>query len=144
MSRGLLADIPAAFAAHPRWNTGGNQIGVPRLSTESGYLLTAVALVCTTSSPYMQFFMQASVAEKGIHGGDYIYEQLDVYSGTIFAVLIASFVIIATGATLFLNHHPVQTAIDAAFALKASGSNGPRHFSISSCCSSWESAMAAR
>src|SRR5205807_9976522 len=45
-------------------------------------------------------------------------EKLDVYSGTIFAVLIAGFVIVTTGATLFPNH-PVQTAIDAAFSLKA-------------------------
>ena len=119
MSLGFLAYIPAAFAAHPIWNTVGKQIVLPPLSTESGYLLTAVALVGTTISPYMQFFVQSSVADKGIPAGDYVYEQLDVYSGTIFAVLIACFVIVATGATLFTNHHPVQTAIDAAFALKA-------------------------
>ena len=119
MSLGFLAYIPAAFSAHPVWNNVGRQIVVPPLSTESGYLLTAVALVGTTISPYMQFFVQSSVADKGIPAGEYGYEQLDVYSGTIFAVLIACFVIIATGATLFVNHHPVQTAIDAAFALKA-------------------------
>src|SRR5205085_1975697 len=119
MSLGFLAYIPAAFAAHPAWSDVGKQIILPPLSTESGYLLTAVALVGTTISPYMQFFVQSSVADKGIHAGDYIYEQLDVYSGTVFAVLIASFVIIATGATLFLSHHAVQTVADAAFALKA-------------------------
>src|SRR5690349_13656865 len=118
MSLGFLAYIPAAFAAHPAWSNVGKQLVLPSLSSDSGYLLTAVALVGTTISPYMQFFVQSSVADKGIHAGDYIYEQVDVYSGTIFAVLIACFVIIATGATLFLNHHPVQTAIDAAFALK--------------------------
>jgi len=118
MSLGFLAYIPAAFAAHPVWSNVGKEVVLPSLSTESGYLLTAVALVGTTISPYMQFFVQSSVADKGISAGDYGYEQLDVYSGTVFAVLIASFVIITTGATLFLNHHPVQTAIDAAFALK--------------------------
>src|SRR5207302_2003167 len=85
----------------------------------SGYLLTAVALVGTTISPYMQFFVQSSVADKGIHTGDYVYEQLDIYSGTAFAMLIAGFVVIATGATLFVHHHTVQTAIDAAFSLEA-------------------------
>jgi NRAMP (natural resistance-associated macrophage protein)-like metal ion transporter len=119
MSLGFLAYIPAAFAAHPIWNNVGKEIILPPLSTESGYLLTAVALVGTTISPYMQFFVQSSVADKGIPAGEYVYEQLDVYSGTIFAIIIASFVIVATGATLFSNHHPVQTAIDAAFALKA-------------------------
>src|SRR5689334_17488140 len=75
MSLGFLAYIPAAFAAHPVWSNVGKQIVVPPLSTESGYLLTAVALIGTTISPYMQFFVQSSVADKGIHAGEYIYEQ---------------------------------------------------------------------
>ena len=118
MSLGFLAYIPAAFAAHPLWGNVGHQIFLPHLDTSSGYLLTAVALVGTTISPYMQFFVQSSVADKGIHAGEYVYEQLDVYSGTIFAVLIAGFVVVATGATLYPNH-PVQTAIDAALSLRA-------------------------
>ncbi len=118
MSLGFLAYIPAAFAAHPNWGNISQQLVVPHLSTDSGYLLTAVALVGTTISPYMQFFVQSSVADKGIHASDYIYERLDIYSGTIFAIVIAGFVIVTTGATLFPNH-PVNTAIDAAFALQA-------------------------
>ncbi len=117
MSLGFLAYIPAAFAAHPIWSNVGQQIFLPHLDTSSGYLLTAVALVGTTISPYMQFFVQSSVADKGIHASEYIYEQLDVYSGTIFAVLIAGFVVIATGATLY-PRHPIQTAIDAALSLR--------------------------
>ena len=123
MSLGFLAYIPAAFAAHPVWSDVGRQVIFPHLSTDSGYLLTTVALVGTTISPYMQFFVQSSVADKGIHGGEYIYEQLDIYSGTVFAMIIAAFVIIATGATLFPVHHMVQTALDAAFALKAFAGN---------------------
>ena len=123
MSLGFLAYIPAAFAAHPAWSDVGRQVILPHLSTDSGYLLTAVALVGTTISPYMQFFVQSSVADKGIHAGEYIYEQLDIYSGTIFAMIIAGFVVIATGATLFPVHHIVQTALDAAFALKAFAGN---------------------
>src|SRR5581483_9132132 len=91
---------------------------LPHLSTSSGYLLTAVALVGTTISPYMQFFVQSSVADKGIHAGDYFYEKLEIYSSTVFAMLIAGFVVIATGATLFPAHRTVQTAQDAAFALE--------------------------
>ena len=117
MSLGFLAYIPAAFAAHPVWSNVGLHIIFPHLDTSSGYLLTAVALVGTTISPYMQFYVQSSVADKGIHAGEYIFEQIDVYSGTIFAVLIAGFVVVATGATLYPNH-PVQNAIDAALSLK--------------------------
>src|SRR5207248_2390409 len=95
ISLGFLAYIPAAFAAHPSWSTIGRQVILPHLDTSSGYLIAAVALVGTTISPYMQFFVQSSVADKGIHASEYVYEQLDVYSSTVFAVFIAGFVLIA-------------------------------------------------
>jgi len=121
MSLGFLAYIPAAFAAHPSWSVVGRGLILPHLDTSSGYLLTAVALVGTTISPYMQFFIQSSVADKGIHSGEYIYEKLDVFSGTIFAVIIACFVIIASAAALYQGHPLPQsiTAIDAAQALRS-------------------------
>jgi NRAMP (natural resistance-associated macrophage protein)-like metal ion transporter len=117
MSLGFLAYVPAAFAAHPSWSEVGRQLVIPPLNSDPGYLLTAVALVGTTISPYMQFFVQSSVADKGIHAGDYFYEQLDIYSGTVFAMLIAGFVVVATGATLYPVHHAVSTALDAALSL---------------------------
>ena len=121
MSLGFLAYIPAAFAAHPSWSEVGRELIFPHIDTSSGYLLTAVALVGTTISPYMQFFVQSSVADKGIQSGEYAYEQLDVYSGTIFAVVIACFVIIASAAALYKGHPlpmPIA-AIDAAQALRS-------------------------
>ena len=118
MSLGFLAYIPAAFYARPNWGEVAQRVVLPHLSTQSGYLLTAVALVGTTISPYMQFFVQSSVAEKGIPTSEYAYERLDVYSGTLFAIIIAAFVIIATGASLY-PHQTVQTALDAALALKS-------------------------
>jgi NRAMP (natural resistance-associated macrophage protein)-like metal ion transporter len=117
MSLGFLAYIPAAFAAHPAWGEIGRQIVLPPLSTDPGYLLTAVALVGTTISPYMQFFVQSSVADKGIHAGEYFYEQVDIYSGTIFAMLVAGFVVIVTGTALY-PHHPADTVQIAASALE--------------------------
>ena len=119
MSLGFLAYIPAAFAAHPDWAEVGHSIIAPHFSTDSAYLLAVVALVGTTISPYMQFFVQSSVADKGIPADEYKYEQLDIYSGTIFAVAIAMFVVIATGATLYVTHHTVTTALDAALALSS-------------------------
>src|SRR6184192_4311536 len=86
MSLGFLAYIPAAFAAHPSWGEVGRELIFPHVDTSSGYLLTAVALVGTTISPYMQFFVQSSVADKGIRASDYNYEKLDIYSGTVFAM----------------------------------------------------------
>src|SRR5207245_5250608 len=118
MSLGFLAYIPAAFASHPDWREVGHDLILPSLNTSSAYLLTAVALVGTTISPYLQFFVQSSVADKGIHSGDYIYEQLDVFSGTIFAVIIACFVIIASAAALYWGH-PLPQSITAIYPAQA-------------------------
>ncbi len=123
MSLGFLAYIPAAFAAHPDWGLVGHQLIAPQVSGNTaymgGYLLLAVSLVGTTISPYMQFFVQSSVADKGISAAEYGYEKVELYAGTIFAVLIACFVIIASGAT----GKPISNAIDAASALRSFAGN---------------------
>lgn len=118
MSLGFLAYIPAAFASHPDWFSVVKLTVLPRLSIDANYWPTTAALVGTTLSPYMLFYIQSAVADKGIHADEYVYEQVDVYSGTIFANIISAFIIIATGATLFIRHLSVNTAIDAAFALR--------------------------
>jgi NRAMP (natural resistance-associated macrophage protein)-like metal ion transporter len=119
ISLGFLAYIPAAFAAHPDWHQVFKQTVAPQLNMDANYWPTAAALVGTTLSPYMLFYIQSAVADKGIHAGEYIYEQIDVYSSTIFSNIISAFMIIATGATLFFSHQAVTTAADAAFALRA-------------------------
>src|SRR5713226_4758777 len=117
MSLGFLAYIPAAFAAHPDWSTVGQQLVLPQVSAGGGYLFAVVTLIGTTISPYMQFFVQSSVADKGIHAGEYVYEKIELYSGTIFSILIAAFVIIATGAALY--PHAINNVLEAAMALRA-------------------------
>ena len=119
ISLGFLAYIPAAFAAHPNWQMVGQQSIAPQFGIDPNYWPTTAALVGTTLSPYMLFYVQSAVADKGIHVGEYIFEQIDVYSSTIFANIISAFMIIATGATLFFAHQVVATAADAAFALRA-------------------------
>ena len=119
ISLGFLAYIPAAFAAHPNWQMVGKQTILPLFNMDSSYWPTTAALVGTTLSPYMLFYIQSAVADKGIQASEYVYEKVDVYSSTIFANIISAFMIIATGATLFFSHTPVNTAADAAFALRA-------------------------
>lgn len=119
ISLGFLAYIPAAFAAHPNWHMVAQQTIAPQLNIDANYWPTTAALVGTTLSPYMLFYIQSAVADKGIRADEYVYEEVDVYSSTIFANIISAFMIIATGATLFLAHHQVTTAADAAFALRA-------------------------
>jgi len=119
ISLGFLAYIPAAFSAHPDWHMVARQTIFPMFNMDADYWPTTVALVGTTLSPYMLFYVQSAVADKGIHAGEYIYEQIDVYSSTLFANIISAFMIITTGATLFVARTQVSTALDAALALHA-------------------------
>jgi Mn2+/Fe2+ NRAMP family transporter len=119
ISLGFLAYIPAAFSARPDWHMVARQTIFPMFNMDANYWPTTVALVGTTLSPYMLFYVQSAVADKGIHAGEYIYEQVDVYSSTLFANIISAFMIITTGATLFVAHTRVSTALDAALALHA-------------------------
>ena len=119
ISLGFLAYIPAAFAAHPNWHMVAQQTIHPMLNMDANYWPTTAALVGTTLSPYMLFYVQSAVADKGIQASEYIYEQVDVFSSTLFANIISAFMIIATGATLFFAHRAVTTVADAAFALQA-------------------------
>jgi Mn2+/Fe2+ NRAMP family transporter len=119
ISLGFLAYIPAAFAAHPNWQMVGQQFVAPHLNIDANYWPTTAALVGTTLSPYMLFYIQSAVADKGIRADEYVYEKVDVYSSTIFSNIISAFMIIATGATLFVAHETINTAADAAFALRA-------------------------
>ena len=90
----------------------------PRFDFTSAYLFTFVAIVGTTISPYMQVFVQSSVVEKGVTAEDYPLTRLDVWVGTVFAVTIVFFIVISTAATLYVRGEHVETAAQAAQALK--------------------------
>jgi Mn2+/Fe2+ NRAMP family transporter len=117
MSLAFLAYIPAVFLAHPDWHEVLHHAVFPTLHNDNGYMLALVALIGTTISPYMQFYLQSAIVDKGVHLREYVYSQIEVYGGTIFSVIIAACIVITTAATLY-PHHTVQTAIDAAFSLK--------------------------
>lgn len=108
----------AAILAKPDWLEVGKHLALPTFQLDSGYLLLFVATVGTTLTPYMQLYIQSAVAERGLGPEGYKRERIDAYVGAIFADLIAAFIVIATGATLFIRHIDVQTAQDAAMALE--------------------------
>jgi NRAMP (natural resistance-associated macrophage protein)-like metal ion transporter len=114
----FFAYIAAAFLAQPDWFDVLSQIirPVPRL--EIGYLQLLVALIGTTISPYMQLYVQSSVVEKGVTHDEYRYTRVDVWAGTLFAGIVAAFIIIATAATLYPRGITISTAADAAAALE--------------------------
>jgi Mn2+/Fe2+ NRAMP family transporter len=114
----FFAYIAAAFLARPDWREVFYQTIRPRARLEVGYLQLLIALIGTTISPYMQLYIQSSVAEKGVTPDEYRYTRFDVWAGTIFAGVVASFIIIATAATLHPRAITIETAADAAVALE--------------------------
>jgi Mn2+/Fe2+ NRAMP family transporter len=118
LSFAFLAYIAAAFLARPDWSDVLAQTVQPHLRPEVGYLYVLIALIGTTISPYMQLYVQSSVVEKGVTPADYRYTRFDVIIGTLFAGIVAAFIIIATAATLFPRGIGVETAADAARALE--------------------------
>ena len=109
----------AAILAHPHWGSVGKAVVAPHIQLSSGYLFLFIATAGTTITPFMQLYVQSAVVERGIGPDDLRAEQIEVASGSIFANLVAGFIIIATGATLFVHgDHTVNSAADAARALK--------------------------
>ena len=109
----------AAILAHPKWGDVGKAIVTPHFQLSSGYLFLFIATAGTTITPFMQLYVQSAVVERGIGTDELRAERVEVASGSIFANLVASFIIIATGATLYVHgHRTVNDAADAARALK--------------------------
>ena len=118
MTIGFFAYPIAAILARPDWGDVGHSIVAPHLQYNSAYLFLFIATAGTTITPFMQLYVQSAVVEKGIGPEQLNAERVEVVSGSIFANLIAMFIIIATGATLFVHgEHNVNSAADAAKAL---------------------------
>src|SRR6266436_5421168 len=118
MSLVFIGYIVSAFMAHPDWGTIAHELIRPKINLTPGYLFTIVAVIGTTISPYMQVFIQSSVVEKGVRAENYRLTRADVWIGTVFAILIVFFIVVSTAATLNVRGEHVETAAQAAEALK--------------------------
>lgn len=95
-----LSYVVSAFNVHPDWGAVAHATLVPQFSHDSGFLVTVVGLIGTTISPYMQFFLQSAVVEKGARARDLGNVRLDLIVGSILGIAIAGFMIIANAATI--------------------------------------------
>jgi NRAMP (natural resistance-associated macrophage protein)-like metal ion transporter len=108
----------AAILAHPHWGDVGKAIVVPHLHSSSAFIVLLIALAGTTITPYMQLYLQSAVVERGVREEELPREEREAVAGAVFANLVASFIIIATGATLFTHGiHDISSAAEAARAL---------------------------
>jgi Mn2+/Fe2+ NRAMP family transporter len=112
----------AGLLAHPDWAHALRSTLAPpkrEMLGAPGYLYLVVGLVGTTIAPWMQFYLQASIVEKGVTKRSYTTSRLDVVVGCVFAVVVAWFIVVACAATLYVHgHHDVRDAADAAQALR--------------------------
>jgi NRAMP (natural resistance-associated macrophage protein)-like metal ion transporter len=108
----------AAVLAHPHWGAVGKAVVAPHIHLSSAFLLILIATAGTTITPYMQLYLQSAVVERGVREDELRHEEREAVSGAVFANLIAAFIIIATGATLFTHGvHNISSAAEAAHAL---------------------------
>jgi len=118
MSLVFLGYIISAFLSRPDWGAVAVGLVRPEFKLEHAFLFTFVAVIGTTISPYMQVYVQSSVVEKGVTPDDYAKTRLDVWVGTVFAILIVFFIIVSTAATLHKAGIQIASAEDAAHALR--------------------------
>lgn len=114
----LLIYIAAAIMGHPNWGEVGTALIKPHMQYDFAYITMIITLIGTTIAPWMQFYMQSSVIEKGLKIEDYKFVRLDVLVGCVATVVVAFFIMVACASTLHLNGIKIKDASDAALALK--------------------------
>lgn len=114
--------IVAGFLAKPAWlDAVVATVKPPALGEfrNTPYLYMVIGLVGTTIAPWMQFYLQASIVEKGVGRRQYKTSRLDVIAGCIFTDIVAWFIVVACAATLYVHgHHDIRDAADGAQALR--------------------------
>jgi len=113
--------VAAGILAKPNWiHAGLGTITPPgRELFQHDYLFMTITVIGTTIAPWMQFYLQSSIVEKGVTRRQYKASQLDVVAGCIFTDIVAWFIVVACAATLFIGGvHEINYAKDAAEALR--------------------------
>jgi NRAMP (natural resistance-associated macrophage protein)-like metal ion transporter len=113
----FLVYVVAGFLVRPDWASVAHSSVAPTFHLDAAYITVLIGMIGTTITPWMQFYQQAAVVDKGIDEETYPYERVDIYFGSFVTNFVAFFIIVATGATLFVRHIPINDAGDAAAAL---------------------------
>jgi NRAMP (natural resistance-associated macrophage protein)-like metal ion transporter len=117
-----IAYIFAGVLSQPSWHDAllaTVKLPSKTVWSDKAYIYTAIGVVGTTIAPWMQFYLQSSIVEKGIRVKDYAASRLDVIIGSFFTDLVAWFIVVACAATLFVHGMgAIQVASDAAEAMR--------------------------
>jgi Mn2+/Fe2+ NRAMP family transporter len=112
-----ISYIVSGFMVNPDWGEITAQFLTPTVEFTPQYLTLAVGVVGTTIAPWMQFYLQSSVVDKGLKPEDYQYARMDVVFGSIIVNMVAFFIILLCAVTIHQAGIQIETAKDAALAL---------------------------
>jgi Mn2+/Fe2+ NRAMP family transporter len=130
LSLAFLSYPVAAILAHPDAGLVARDLLTPQFPHTTAFLVIAVALIGTTITPYMQFYVASAVVDKGIGPDGYKAERVDTINGAILSDIVSAFIIIATAAAIG-GTGPLASAHEAALALvPAVGSAAPAIFGV--------------
>jgi Mn2+/Fe2+ NRAMP family transporter len=114
----LLTYVISAILGKPHWSEIGQSIVHPDFPVNGKSLAMIIGIIGTTIAPWMQFYMQSSVIEKGLKMKNYKYTMVDIVVGCIATVVVAFFIMVACASTLHENGVVIEEAKDAAMALQ--------------------------
>jgi NRAMP (natural resistance-associated macrophage protein)-like metal ion transporter len=115
--------VISGFLAKPDWGEVARHTFVPNIQWNPEFIILSIAIIGTTVTPWMQFFLQSSIAEKGIRKEEYKVSRLDVFIGCGITEIIAFFIIVTCATTLFAQGIRINEASEAALALKPLAGN---------------------
>lgn len=107
-----VAYIISAVLAKPDWHAALTALVVPTFKNDPNFIFTTIGLIGTTITPWMYFYHNSTVAEKGISEEDIKYSRMDSMFGALITDIVAFFIIVASAATIFVNKLSVTTVED--------------------------------
>ena len=117
-SLSLLMYVVSALMGKPHWGEIGHAVIHPDISITPKSLAMMIGIIGTTIAPWMQFYMQSTVIEKGLKISNYKYSLVDIFVGCVATIVVAFFIIVACASTLHKNGIQINEAEDVALALK--------------------------
>jgi len=119
LSGGLyIAYVVSGLLAHPDLTDALKRLVIPSFELNQDYVITFIATIGTTITPWGQFFIQSYCVDKRLRVEQLNYERVDVYLGSFITNFVGFFIVVATAATLFASHQTINDASDAAVALR--------------------------
>jgi NRAMP (natural resistance-associated macrophage protein)-like metal ion transporter len=109
--------VISGFMSAPKWGEVMQGALIPKVKLESEYIMLTIAIIGTTITPWMQFYLQSSIAEKGIKKENYKVSKLDVTIGCIMTDVISFFIIVTCATTLYPHGIRINEAKEAAVSL---------------------------